>query len=342
MEGERYDVFVSYNRRDAPLAREVVSGLKDAGFRVWIDEERIQPGDPWADVVMRGIEASRATVLLIGRKGVTSWMKKETENAFRARTNRDHRIIPVLLKDAPEDFLTAPEPGFLSDYQFVNCREFSIAKNIVSRVAAAIAGRQQIEGEFPVTLRRPDGSERVIRVFTIPSPEPNRRLRLTWETFGACIERLGQQLANYGYRITGSACIGINDAGLAMATFLGSAYLDRPPFGYIRCAGNPDRPGYIRDDSLLPDLGERPSILLVDSQVKTGRGLAAVCRRLRERYTDPEIYFATCVVMVRNGLTFQSIEELETHQNLRDAGIVDVFIAATMNPPGVDPPLGLR
>jgi hypothetical protein len=346
-----YDVFVSYSRRDAYLARDVASGLEAAGFRVWFDEEQIQPGALWIDEISRGVQESHATVMLIGEEGVGRWTSAEGRQALREAVERHHRVIPVLLPTASNEASAVTALPLLTQYHFVNCRELPLSKHIVERVAVALTGRKlvahmtQVGQEFPLTLIRPDNSRRIISVFTLPNAQPDSLLWLTWDTFGACTERLAQQISNYGWRINADACIGINDAGLVMATFLGSAVLERPKLGYLRCRGTGTQrdASYFLDGCFLPELHDNPTILLVDFELKTGKGLGEIRARLGQQYRDPRLYFAVCGALVRSpNLVIENIEELEAHAHLRDSEIVDLFIAATMSSPGIEPPLGLR
>jgi hypothetical protein len=49
-------VFVSYVREDAPLVERLCAELKRNRVTVWLDRERIQPGQRWQSAIRRAIE----------------------------------------------------------------------------------------------------------------------------------------------------------------------------------------------------------------------------------------------------------------------------------------------
>jgi hypothetical protein len=345
----QYDIFVSYSQQDLQLARDIVNGLKAAGFKIWFDQDLLRPGDLWMDGLAKGIAESQATVILIGQDGLTPWIETEARQALQDAVKRHHRIIPVLLPAASGETKAIEALPFLNQRQIVNSSTFPVSQHIVEQVIWGISGRKpvshmtQIGQEFALTLPRPDQSQRTLRVYTLPNSEPNNLLWLSWHTFGACVERLAEQLRNYGWRLNADACIGINDAGLAMATFLGGAVLDRPKLGYMRYQGPGVGDPSFLDGSVFPELRKSPTILLADFELKTGKGLSEVCSRLKQQYQDPNVFLAVCGALVRTpDLIIDGIDKLEAFSCYQEAGVRDLFVAATMGSPGIEPPLGLR
>ena len=182
----------------------------------------------------------------------------------------------------------------------------------------------------------------VISVFTLPYPERGRLLDLTWETFGRGIERLKHQIKNMGRRLDVDICFGINEAGLVMATFLASSQFGRCKIGYLKC-------NKIRDQitldaaSLFPEISESPTIVLCDFEVKHADVIGVIVREIRERYPQAEIYFAVFGAMVKaDDLVVKDFDGLTGGRIMDAANFSAVFIAATMAPPGIEPPLELR
>ncbi|OLE22063.1 MAG: hypothetical protein AUG49_20310 [Catenulispora sp. 13_1_20CM_3_70_7] len=194
------------------------------------------------------------------------------------------------------------------------------------------------------TLEVPTAQELnpMIRVFQLPNPEPGLLLNLTWSTFGFGVQRLITQIKNVGARMDVDACFGINEAGLVMATFLASAEFGRCPVGYLKCVKGRD---FIELDeaSLFPPMRENPVIVLCDFEVKHADVVGFVSARLRERYPGAEIHFAVFGAMTKEqDLKVASFDDLTGAGIMRAAGFGAVFIAATMSPPGIEPPLELR
>jgi hypothetical protein len=59
----RYDVFLSYSRADSDRVTPLRDALRRLGYRVFFDEQGIDPGSPWKKRLRRAIRASRTMVL---------------------------------------------------------------------------------------------------------------------------------------------------------------------------------------------------------------------------------------------------------------------------------------
>ncbi|MFI6734761.1 hypothetical protein ACIBI9_17685 [Nonomuraea sp. NPDC050451] len=179
-------------------------------------------------------------------------------------------------------------------------------------------------------------------LYTLPNPKPGQLLNQSWSSFGYGIERLIHQIKNVGRRIDVDACFGINEAGLVMAAFLASAQFGRCPIGYLRC--NKARDFIALDQaSMYPHLPEAPSILLCDFEVKHADVVGFITREIRKRYPGAEIYFAVFGAMTKErNLEVASFDDLTGADIMRAADFKAVFMAATMSPPGIEPPLELR
>ncbi|SRR5712692_7959837 len=88
-------VFLSYSHADEHVAREVAETLRNQGARVWLDQERIKPGESFHDAIEKGIDdADTFVVLLSGQP--RSNLLLELGMAYA----KGLRVIPVLLADA--------------------------------------------------------------------------------------------------------------------------------------------------------------------------------------------------------------------------------------------------
>ena len=73
------DVFVSYARRDQPLAEQLAQGLTKAGFTVWWDTNLL-PHNRFANVIEEEIGAARAVLVIWSEAAVASqWVRSEAE-----------------------------------------------------------------------------------------------------------------------------------------------------------------------------------------------------------------------------------------------------------------------
>ena len=75
---KKYDVFISYSRRDAKVVGMFVDRLLKEGFSVWIDKDGIESGDAFKHVIVKAIERS-AVVLFFSSEAsnASEWTSKE-------------------------------------------------------------------------------------------------------------------------------------------------------------------------------------------------------------------------------------------------------------------------
>jgi WD40 repeat protein len=97
-----YDVFISHSSKDKPIVRELANRLKADGFKVWLDEWEIKPGDSIGLKIQRGLEKSRILLLCMSANAFGSdWATLEWHTVlFRDPTNRKRRFIPLRLDDS--------------------------------------------------------------------------------------------------------------------------------------------------------------------------------------------------------------------------------------------------
>ncbi len=208
----------------------------------------------------------------------------------------------------------------------------------------ATAEAPQPSSDHKVSAPRLSGASRTIGVFTMPQQDETASIDVNWATFGMGVERLKEQIKNYGH-FEVQACIGINDAGLVMATFLGSASLGSPSLGYIRYtrSGPAEKEIHIGTETILPTLEQpNPTLLLADFEIKSGKALRGVVEHLRSEYQAPRIYLAAFGAQAENADgPIRSTNELTAAPVLRELE-VELFVACTMGDPGIEPPLMLR
>lgn len=339
-----YDVFLSYNIEDQTMAEQIAKGLKDVGLRVnW----ELRPGQTWLEALVEGANESKSTVVLVGPSGIGDWADEEAKRVLQKYVQEGKTIIPVILPGVA----SRPRlPSFLGQRAVVDCRAMQISYKSLDSLLWGITGRKpvrsvsQVGDEFLLSIDRPGWRKRTIKVLTLPNPDPDQLLYLTWETFGKGIETLHNQITNYGFQLSLHACIGINDAGLVMATFLKKRPVtERVKIGYIRCEGTPKGRTIFDETSFFPTLPSHPTIMLMDFEVKTGSALKIVVDRVQKEYPGSEIFFTAFGAMTREpDLRIKHFDQLMSATSLSELDIADCFIACTMHPPGIEPPLELR
>lgn len=104
----KYDVFISYSRRDYADENKVVKPnnfvskvkdvLKENGFTFWFDEEGVYSGEDFAEKIITNIEASKVFLYLSTENSNSSdWTRKEIASAYELKKP----IIPLRIDKSP-------------------------------------------------------------------------------------------------------------------------------------------------------------------------------------------------------------------------------------------------
>jgi hypothetical protein len=109
-----WQLFVSYSRSDRAIARHIADDLAARGIRVWIDEESLAVGKPWADQIRDVLKSVNAILILVSESSLESrWVQNEWSAALRSNSVR---LLPALV--SPIDWTKVPP--VLADIQFVD------------------------------------------------------------------------------------------------------------------------------------------------------------------------------------------------------------------------------
>jgi len=92
-------VFISYSRKDADFAQELLAGLELAGFEPYLDKQDIAAGEDWQARLGRLIEAADTVVFVISRDAVTS--ERCAWEVERAATLKK-RLLPIVWRRVEE------------------------------------------------------------------------------------------------------------------------------------------------------------------------------------------------------------------------------------------------
>jgi TIR domain/Trypsin-like peptidase domain len=98
--GFKLKVFVSYSRKDAVFADELVSGLELCGFEAYLDKDDIAPGEPWEARLGRLIRDADTVVFVLSPSSVASdhceWEVTETVRLSK-------RLLPIIRQVVPDN-----------------------------------------------------------------------------------------------------------------------------------------------------------------------------------------------------------------------------------------------
>jgi hypothetical protein len=94
---DEYHVFVSYRSTDRIWAKGLVTRLEGVGFKVFIDEAELKPGDRLANVLQTALSRSKSAVVLMSRGWLESPWCQEESNVLLHRSIEDpnFRVVPL-------------------------------------------------------------------------------------------------------------------------------------------------------------------------------------------------------------------------------------------------------
>jgi hypothetical protein len=105
--------FLSHNKADKPVARNIGAHLTLVGMDVWFDEWVLQAGDSIPGKLNSGLEAFDAFILVwSANANKSNWVRQELNSAImRSVKDNSAKIIPCLLDDTPLPALIADRKG---------------------------------------------------------------------------------------------------------------------------------------------------------------------------------------------------------------------------------------
>jgi hypothetical protein len=96
-------IFISYARKDQPLAEKIAARLETAGFNPWIDLKGIGGGNLWRERIVEAIRTSDIFTILVTPESVQS---KQVRRELNIADRANRKILPLLTGNVemPGDF----------------------------------------------------------------------------------------------------------------------------------------------------------------------------------------------------------------------------------------------
>ncbi|NWG07957.1 MAG: toll/interleukin-1 receptor domain-containing protein [Chloroflexi bacterium] len=109
-------IFISYSRRDKEAMQKIAFFLRDQGFKVWVDNEKLIPGTAaWEQSIEDALKRAFAVIVILSPDSKNSeWVRREITYADQF----NKRVFPVLIKGDEDDSL----PLRLVTRQYVDLR----------------------------------------------------------------------------------------------------------------------------------------------------------------------------------------------------------------------------
>jgi hypothetical protein len=105
-----YDVYISFNQKDADAVRMIVNRLREAGVKVWMFDWYERGEEPWPSKMREALERSVSAAVIVGPSGLDPQQSEEVMGNIWRRQQEygdSFRVIPVLLPGADTDILPA-------------------------------------------------------------------------------------------------------------------------------------------------------------------------------------------------------------------------------------------
>jgi hypothetical protein len=95
----KFDVFVSYSRRDSAFVERLVGMLRQAGLEVWLDVEQVPGGAEIQETVLRALEAARSVIAVVSEHWLGSDYATWEIATARAALRDDRFLVPLALQE---------------------------------------------------------------------------------------------------------------------------------------------------------------------------------------------------------------------------------------------------
>jgi hypothetical protein len=130
-------IFISHSHLDKLAVERISERLRQDGHDVWVDRERLAPGDNILEKIEKGLESADVLIVVISANSSRSkWVQHEfSAIALQQIYKREQRVIPVRLDDSEV-------PAYLADRMFVD-----LSQDFVSGLEALSAGLTKLKSQ---------------------------------------------------------------------------------------------------------------------------------------------------------------------------------------------------
>ena len=99
----KMNIFISHNKKDKDIAREIALFLVAENINLWFDEWEISAGDSIIEEIQSGLQKASHFLILWSQNAATSnWVRKELSSILmKAIENKNPKVIPIILDDTP-------------------------------------------------------------------------------------------------------------------------------------------------------------------------------------------------------------------------------------------------
>ncbi len=133
----KYDIFLSYSRKDDEIAKRLDRELRARGVRTFLDQKDIDPGAIFEQNIFDELAQCRSYGVIVTHNSLGSaWVLREYEYARALHERRPIQIIPLV-------FEAVDLSGNLAAHSFLDFRDaHSFTTNLTKMIFPGITGKQ--------------------------------------------------------------------------------------------------------------------------------------------------------------------------------------------------------
>ncbi len=110
----KMNIFISHNKKDKDIAREIALFLVAENINVWFDEWEISAGDSIIEEIEAGLmRASHFIIIWSKNASSSNWVRKELATILKkAIETKVPKVIPIILDDTSL-------PSLINDLKYI-------------------------------------------------------------------------------------------------------------------------------------------------------------------------------------------------------------------------------
>jgi tetratricopeptide (TPR) repeat protein len=164
-----YAAFISHAKSDEKVAKEIAAGLEERNFKCWIAPRDVRPGHAYGDEIVRGIEKSRAFILVLSKaSNGSAFVAREVERAV----SKGKAVYAIRVENVQ------PSPSlelFISGTQWIDAWSGGLTQHL-DGLASLLRKRKGAQPAPPASEPEPQ-----------PVPAPAARKRPAWLIGGSAL-----------------------------------------------------------------------------------------------------------------------------------------------------------
>ena len=155
MSQEKYDIFISYSRKDTAIADQICAALDSVGITYFIDRQGIGIGDKFVQIIVDKIDNSQYFLLLASENAYNArYTPKEIHYAINHKSSDS--IIPYIIDNAP---IPKVYEFLISDTNYLSIDQCPIETTFIDNLLKKL-GRERVDKvtniEKEITSQQPE------------------------------------------------------------------------------------------------------------------------------------------------------------------------------------------